>query len=197
MNNKEKIIKLKEIKEYLSENRTQYGAIHNSIIEKLKNKTMYGNARGQFAMTDGNSLYVLNNNPNEIIENIDFPSCSFESDDIYKLYCNMYTKCEHDRFSTKIESLDEIIDKALNEDLLSKELLDSLNIKTDDYIYKTNMNIFKKDNTLYFTRKQIELFRDLLGTTTTNYHTWDNNILYGKSALGQGFVYTKKKEKQI
>lgn len=189
MNSKLTKEELKEVKEYLSDNRSEYGLLTGKIPN---NKTIYGNLHGLFGMSDGNSLYVLDTSIETVTDSIELPSKAIESDELKKIYEKVHTLCEMDRFTTKLESDIDLVNKALEEYFVSKELLDSLGIKDDEYIYKLNMNIFKKNNTLYFNRKQIEFYLELLGATVISNHTWDKNILYGKSALGKGYVYTKK-----
>ena len=195
-NNIEKIKQLNAIKTYLSKNRSEYGTNTKLINNSNKTNTLYGNIFGKFGMTDGNSIYVLNNKYNEVLEELDVPSTAIESNQLFKIYDNIHAKINSNLYSSKIHSLNPIIDQAIEEGLLSTELLDSINIKDKELTYYISLEVFKKKDTLFFSKEQIDLYKKLLGTETTDYRSWIDNILYGTSQKGHTYIYTKKNIKK-
>ena len=184
------------IQDYLSKNRSYYGSPLKVLRKLPNNKTIYGNEHGKFAMSDGNSIYLLNKSLEEVMDQLIVPDNAIEYSDFFKLYSAIHLLNGIPSSST-IKAINPILEQAREEGLLTNDLLDSLEISDRDYSYTTTIDVFEMSNTLYFTREQIDLYRRLLGTESKDYQSWTSDILSGESERGKAYVYTRKSDKQI
>lgn len=91
----------------------------------------------------------------------------------------------NDQFSKKIK---RITKKSIYMPNISRWYYDILTYCIDeDYLLPINIDLLALSNL------QLKFYWEFLGKETTNFYDNKNNILAAKSALGSGYLYTKKK----